>query len=122
MADETAVDNSANAVVPKTLPQPVKVVNVVTTNEKRSMMASFRHTTVTTVPSPICGENTERNSIIIKNLDTDVVWIGDRQVSTGNTGNGYPLVKNESITIDKTIGEIYAVTAANSSVIAIIEE
>jgi hypothetical protein len=122
MAEEKVVEEKKDDVVKKTLPQPVKVVNVVTTNEKRAMMASFRHTTVTTVPAPICGENVERNSIIIKNLDTDVVWIGDRQVTVGNTGNGYPLVKNEVITIDKTIGEIYAVTAANSSVIAIIEE
>jgi hypothetical protein len=102
--------------------QRVKIAGVVTTHEESSDNASFRHTSVSTVPMAICGENKKRNAITIRNLSGDTVWIGDRHVLAGINGNGFPLFQNDVINLDKNTGEIFGVTAANTSTLAIIEE
>jgi hypothetical protein len=103
-------------------PHPVRIVGFVNTKTANALAASFRHTTISTNLSAICGENKQRSSIIIKNLSVDTVWIGDRHLVPGIMGAGYPLCTRESIRVTDNIGEIFAATEANSSLISIIEE
>lgn len=100
----------------------IKFPDVMKTKEVKSNSFAVRHSSVGTAAVKIIGEQLDRNSVIIRNLSADNVWIGTYGVIAGTNGNGFPLRQWESVTLTYTIGEIYAITEANTSVVAIIEE
>jgi hypothetical protein len=52
-------------------------------------------------------------SVLIKNTSTDSVYIGGPNVSSSN---GFVLAQNNSITVDLTADQVYAVGAGTSTV------
>jgi len=58
------------------------------------------------------GSFPKPRSVLIKNTSTDSVYIGGSNVSSSN---GFVLAQNNSITVDLTADQVYAVTASNTA-------
>lgn len=100
----------------------IKFPDLVKTKEIKSDGFAVRHHVTSTVAEKVVGENKDRNSVMLRNLSADTVYIGTYGVIAGINGNGFPINQNEVVVLTSTIGEIYAINEANTSVLAIIEE
>ena len=58
------------------------------------------------------GSFPKPRSVLIKNTSTDSVYIGGSNVSSSN---GFVLAQNNSITVDLTADQVYAVTSSNTA-------
>lgn len=95
---------------------------LVRTKTKTSIGFVHNHVYLTTVASVIIGENIKRNSIMIRNLGAETVWVGESGVSAGTNGNGWPIETDEVLVLDYSYGAIYGIVEQNTGVVAIIEE
>ena len=59
-----------------------------------------------------CGWNSKPDSILIKNTSADPVFLGGADVSSTN---GFQLSQNQSITVDLTADQLFAVTGAGTT-------
>ena len=100
----------------------IKFPDVIKTKEIKKHGRTWRHSLVTTLIAVACGENKDIESTMIKNLSAETVWLGDRNTVAGTNGNGWPLTTNDTMIIDKSYGEVYAIVENNIAVLAIMEE
>lgn len=103
----------------------VKVTNIVINDPIKGRMASFRQVLVDSTPRPLVGENPNRKSLTIRNLDNTDVWMGDRHLITGkgSGGSGFILKSTDPpLQLKDSTGEIYVATATSTATLCIIEE
>lgn len=100
----------------------VKILsNVIVTKEKKNIAIQTNQITLNaTEPQLIIVENTDRNSVIISNIDNAIsVYLGDRNVTAQN---GHVLEANTNITFDHNTGSIWALAASGTPTISIVSE
>lgn len=105
---------------------------LIKTDEKNPPLVSLKtaiglgivhnHVYVNTNVTPIVGENPKRNSVFIRNLSQEIVWVGESGVRAGLDGNGFPIKEDEILMLDRSYGPIFGVTEANTAVLAVMEE
>lgn len=100
----------------------IKFPDVLVTKDLKKQGRTWRHSLVTTQISVVCGESPLVESVMIKNLSAETVWLGDRGTTSGINGNGWPLTTNDSIVLDRSYGEVYAVVENGTAVLAVMEE
>lgn len=100
----------------------IKFPDIITVKLLKKRGRTWRHSLVNTVNNVVCGENNEVESTLIKNLSAETVWLGDRETEAGINGNGFPLTTNDTIVIDRSFGEVFAIVENGTAVLAIMEE
>src|SRR3990167_7381838 len=72
--------------------------------------ATYSNATTTAVPLLIYGADTQRRSVLLRNISTTTIFIGFN--SSVSTSQGMPLTRDDTLTIDQSDRDIYAVSDA----------
>ena len=70
--------------------------------------ATYSNATTTAVPLLIYGADTQRRSILLRNISSATVFVGFN--SSVSTSQGMPLTRDDTLMIDQSDRDIYAVS------------